>query len=289
MIWPARSLFDPHIVQELGEEFLVGQGVAGNVAEDADVAALLGQAAHDLHAAEQQQIVDHAHQARLAGDLHILGRHDDLAVLVAQARQRFVIAQLALRQADDGLQIKIDAIFFQGRADGFQQLALFAQGVEIGRSRPALRLDFRLRPGRGALGNLAGEVAHQGFQNLQLGDDLLFLGLATLFDLAADFAQPGAGVMQRGLEFQMALAQMRQFLCHRMLVAAARETGRHMLHTDKADHTRQDRHRPAGEQRQACAQSGADEKDGEGQQNPGDGGNAVAHGTHHPSDQFPIY
>jgi len=92
---------------------LSAQSLAGDVAEDADVAALLGQAAHDLHAAEQQQIVHHAHQARLAGHRDILGRHDDLAIVIAQPRQRLVIAQLALRQADHRLQIKIDAILFE--------------------------------------------------------------------------------------------------------------------------------------------------------------------------------
>ena len=65
---------DAHIIQELREEFLVGQCVAGNIAEDADVAVLLGQAAHDLHAAEQQQIVHHAHQAGRARPPAYTGR-----------------------------------------------------------------------------------------------------------------------------------------------------------------------------------------------------------------------
>ena len=138
--------------------------------------------------------------------LHILGGHDDRAVLVAQARQRFIIAQLALRQADDRLQIEIDAIFFQRRADGLEQLALLAQAVEIGGSRPALGPGCFLRHGSGGVGNPSGKIAHQAFQHFQLGDDLLFLGQAALFELAADLAQPRAGFMQRCLEFQMALS-----------------------------------------------------------------------------------
>ena len=85
--------------------------------------------------------------------------------------------------------------------------------VEIGAGGPALAAAARAAAReRGAARNPAGEIAHQAFQHLQLGDDLLFLGQAALFDLAADFAQPRAGFMQRGLEFQMALAQMREFL-----------------------------------------------------------------------------
>ena len=118
-----------HVIQELREEFGVGQRVAGDVAEDADLAALLRQAPHDLDAAEQQQIVHHAHQPGWRRHLDILGRHDHRAVLGAQPRQRLVIAQLALRQADDGLQVQIDAVFFQAGADGLQQFVLSSPRV----------------------------------------------------------------------------------------------------------------------------------------------------------------
>ena len=117
-----------HVIQELREEFRIRQRVAGDVAEHADLAALLGQAAHDLDTAEQQQIVHHAHQSGGRGDLDILRRHDHRAVFGAQPRQRFIEAQLALRQADDGLQIEIDAVFFQAGADGFQKIALAQAG-----------------------------------------------------------------------------------------------------------------------------------------------------------------
>ena len=79
----------------------------------------------------------------------------------------------------------------------------------------------------------AGKIAHQAFQHLQFGDDLLLLGQAALFELAADLAQPRAGFMQRGLEFQMALSQMSEFLGDTALVAASRETRKQLLHEDK--------------------------------------------------------
>ena len=99
----------------------------------------------------------------------------------AKPRQRLIIAQLALRQADDGLQIKIDAIFLQAGADGFQQIA-FAHAGDIGAGRAltaaglhhVLRSDLILR-GAGAVRDPAGEFAHQAFQHLELGDDLLAL------------------------------------------------------------------------------------------------------------------
>jgi len=81
---------------------------------------------------------------------------------------------------------------------------------------------------------------------------------------------------------------MREFLCDTALVPAAREARNHLLQEDKSHDARQDRHRPAGEQRKARAQRGADEENGKGQKNPGDGGNAVAHGADHPSDAFPM-
>ena len=45
-------------VEELGEEALVGDAGHRDVAEDADPSVLFGQPAHDLHAAEQEEVVD---------------------------------------------------------------------------------------------------------------------------------------------------------------------------------------------------------------------------------------
>ncbi len=56
------------------------------------------------------------------------GRHH-VALLGAQARQRLVIAHLALRQRDDRLQIKIDAVAVDGRGDR-RAHAFAADGAE---------------------------------------------------------------------------------------------------------------------------------------------------------------
>ena len=103
--------------EKLREEFRIGQRVLRDVAEHRDVAGLLRQAAHELDAAKEQQIVDDRHEAGGCGDLDVLRRHDDAAVGRAQTRQRFVEAHLALRQADDRLKVEIDAVLFERAAD----------------------------------------------------------------------------------------------------------------------------------------------------------------------------
>src|SRR5512137_167280 len=102
-----------HEFQELREELGIRQRVARYIAEHTDVALLLGEAAYDLHAAKKQKIVDDRHESGRRGDLDILRRHDDRAVFGAQARQGLIEAQLALRQADDRLEIKINAVLLQ--------------------------------------------------------------------------------------------------------------------------------------------------------------------------------
>ena len=89
---PGQVAIGLHVIQELGKEFRVGQGVARDVAEDADLARLGREPPHHLDAAEQQKIVHHAHQASRSRHLDILRRHDHRAVFGAQARQSFVIA-----------------------------------------------------------------------------------------------------------------------------------------------------------------------------------------------------
>ena len=158
--------------------------------------------------------------------------------------KRFVIAQLALRQADDRLQVKIDAVLFQAGADDLEQFVLVAEGADIGRRRAALRARRLVRHGARASGNLAGEIAHQGFEHFQLGDDLLFLGAGLLLHQSAQFGQTAAGLVQRGFEFQMSLAQMRHLAGDGALVAAPGE-GRHdLLDEDEADEPCEDRNRP---------------------------------------------
>ena len=171
---------------------------------------LLDQAAHDLHAAEQQQIVDHAHQPGRFGDLDVLRRHDQRTVFGPEPRQRLVEAQLALRQADDRLQIEIDAVFFQAGADGFQQVG-FAQRVEIGaRGVVGAAFDELLLGDRsvlGLFGDAGGEIAHQPFEQLQFGDDLLALGAGLGLERRLHLVHLAARVFEREGGFLAGLLQ----------------------------------------------------------------------------------
>ncbi len=107
--------------KELREEVLIAQRGQRDVAEDGDLAILARQPPYDLHAAEQQQIVDRRHQAFRLGDAEILSGHKDLPGLVAQARKALVEDGAALRQADHRLQVEVHAVVGQGLADGGEQ------------------------------------------------------------------------------------------------------------------------------------------------------------------------
>jgi hypothetical protein len=104
-------------VVELREEVFVGEARRRDVAEDADPALLLRQPAHDLHAAEQQEVVDGGDQARRLGDRQVFRRHDHPARGVAQPRVALVIGRAPLRQADHRLQVEVDAVVGQRLAD----------------------------------------------------------------------------------------------------------------------------------------------------------------------------
>ena len=217
-----------HIFEELRKEFRIRQRIAGNVAEHADFAALLHETPHDLHAAEQQQIVDHRHQAHGRSHFHILRRHDEGAVFGAQARQRLVEAQLALRQAHDRLEIEVDAVFLERGADGFEQ-AGFAQRVEIGacgigctafeKNVLGRRNFFRL--GR----DLGREFAHQPFEQLQLGHDLAALGGGVRLHRGLHRVNLGVGIFKRQRETLADPLEAGDLALHLALLAPADETG----------------------------------------------------------------
>ena len=124
-----------HEIEELPEEGRVDQRRGADIAEQADVAALELQAARHLHAAEQQQVVDLRHQADAFGVFDEIAGRDDVAFLGAQARQRFVVAHLALRQRDDRLQIEIDAVGVDRLADQIDD-GVAAERAEAARRRP---------------------------------------------------------------------------------------------------------------------------------------------------------
>jgi hypothetical protein len=60
----------------LRKEVLVRQGRGREIAKDADAPILFHQFAHDLHAAEQQYIVDRGHEPSLFGGGNEFLRHD---------------------------------------------------------------------------------------------------------------------------------------------------------------------------------------------------------------------
>ena len=125
-------------VEELGEEGFVAQRGQRYVAEDAYLAILSRQAAHDLGAAEQQQVVDGGQQALALGHRQVFGGHHDPVGRVAQAGEAFVEDGPALGQGDDRLQIEVDAVFRQGVMDGLEQgvrLDLTAALIGVGGDR----------------------------------------------------------------------------------------------------------------------------------------------------------
>ena len=137
---------------------------------------------------------------------------DDVALLGAQPRQRLVVAHLALRQRDDRLQIKIDAVGVDRLADQVDD-ALAAQAAEAAAAhrvafaqrqravggRPALAAARRRRHGalllqhRGMAGDRFGELPHQPAQFADLGGDRI--------DRAA---RPVHGWCRRGLPWRRA-------------------------------------------------------------------------------------
>ena len=231
-----------HVFEELREELLVRERIAGDVAEDRDLFGLHRQAADDLHAAEQEQVVHHAHQPRGGSHFHVLRRHDHRAVFGAQARQRFVIAQLALRQADDGLQVEIDAVFFQRGTDGFQKLRLAQRLQIILRLHGGLLLEH-VRRRRGhprGVRNLAGEVAHQAFQNLQFGDDLLALRVGLGFGADFHVFDLGMRLVDDDTKFLVGLFQPGDLRAHSAFFALAQDRGMNLRDAEKHRGARQD-------------------------------------------------
>jgi hypothetical protein len=94
------------------------------------------QAAHHLHAAEQQKLVDLRHQPP-ASAARGNSRAQHGAIRGAEPRERLVVADLALRQRDDRLQIEIDAAGIDRVADGARS---FRRGCRVAAGRRAWAL-----------------------------------------------------------------------------------------------------------------------------------------------------
>ena len=118
---------------------------AGEIAEQADVAVLEQQPPHHLHAAEHHQIVDLRHQSAAFRQRHEVGREQHLAGLGAQPRHRLVVADLALRQRHDRLQIEVDAIGIDGAADHRQPFLVRRSWWRRPRRRSLARLAASVR------------------------------------------------------------------------------------------------------------------------------------------------
>src|SRR5690242_7965951 len=188
-----------HEFEKSGEKCAVVQGVAGDVAENTDVALFLREAAHDLHRTGQQENVDNGHQAGRRSELDVLRRHDHRSVFSAQSRQRLVETQCALRQADDRLQIEIDAAVFQRVADGLEQFGLWRlktgfrrTSAQNGRSGA-----FDRRTAFRAFGS---EVVHQALECLKLVYDLAVLRERAGLDHLVGVIDSGVKFLQRHLQ-----------------------------------------------------------------------------------------
>jgi hypothetical protein len=153
-----------HEIEELPEVRRIAQRRCADIAEHADVAALQLQAARHLHAAKQQQVVDLRHQADAFGVIDEVAGRDDVAFLGAQARQRLVVAHLALRQRDDWLQIKIDAVGVDRLADQFDD----ALAAHIAEAAAADRVAFAQRQRAVGIGRGNGRQHGRGRQGALL-------------------------------------------------------------------------------------------------------------------------
>ena len=120
-------------LQELREERLVAQARQRDVAEDANLALGLGQAAHDLHAAQKQHVVDGGdHPAGFRSGQVLCGHHHP-AALIAQAGIALVIHRPPLRQIDDGLEVEVDPVLGKGFAHRVHQKRRLMIAGRIGR------------------------------------------------------------------------------------------------------------------------------------------------------------
>ena len=111
-------------IGEVVEELGIAQRRRRNVAVEGRIVVPLLAAPDQLHTSEQQHVVDGAYQSGAFGNVDILARTDDIAVGIANARVALVEALAALRQADDRLQVDVDAVETQGLADDLEDMLL---------------------------------------------------------------------------------------------------------------------------------------------------------------------
>ena len=136
-------------IADLLEHRGVGQRRRRHVAEQPDLAVLGRQPPHHLHAAEHHQIVDRRHQPAVFRIAEEIFRREQRAVLVAQPRQRLVVAHLALRQRDDRLEKEVDAVGLDRARDQRHDDLALLQPLEMAACRArVLAPARRVRRGR---------------------------------------------------------------------------------------------------------------------------------------------
>ena len=107
----------------------------------------------------------------------------------------------------------------------------------------------RVLHGAGAAPDTAGEFAHQAFEHLEFGNDLLALLLVLGLELFGKIVHPVARDVERLIQFHGDAAKRGNLALRGALVFQPREAGRHLLGGEKRHHAGEDGHRPAGEQR----------------------------------------
>ena len=178
------------------EEFLIGERMRRNIAEEPDIAVLVVPAAQLLDASEQQQIVERGDEAFPFGDRNILAGRNHVAVFTADPGIGFVKFALALRQADHRLQHQIDPVLGDAFTDqmndcGVIQIRRLWRGVWKPHSvvrrvvDPVERRHFIRR--RRPFGDV-GKVSDQALQHLDLdlGHDFADVFFETLAAAAID-------------------------------------------------------------------------------------------------------
>ena len=204
-------------VEELREEGLVAQRGQRHVAEDADLAVLTGQTAHDLGAAEQQQVVDGRDQTFALGDRQVFGGHHHPVVGGAQTGEAFIEDGPALGQGNDRLQVEVDAVLGEGLVNGRQQDVglLLVAGLE--------GADWR-RAGHAFVDRVA-HLLDQGLQHPHLAGQGFGRGQGPALDGLGQFGQGPLGRLHCIGQQAVGLPDLIDLLLERSALGAADDHG----------------------------------------------------------------
>ncbi len=197
------------------EEGFVAQGFQRDIAEDAHAAVLAGQTAHDLGATEQQQVVDGGQQAFAFSDRQVVGGHQHRALGIAQPREALVKLDAPLRQADDGLEIEVDAVLAERFLDCLGQAV--AVGVRGFGGTVARR-------GQALVDRFA-HLLDQAFQHPDLAGQGVGLGKGAVLDGLGHFRQGPLGGLHGIGQQTVRLTQLADFHAQGAAVHGSRHQG----------------------------------------------------------------